>query len=138
MLAMVEVSSSSRRAAYSDLAPRKDSPNLAHVTLIVMIACLNQISFGYDVGAVSQSLGDIKDAFALSSLQEGGITSALNFFAAFGALVVSGSLIDRYGRKHSLKLAAWLLVTGGVVVACAGSFGVLLAGRMPQRPSNIP
>jgi len=95
-------------------------------------AVLNQVTFGYDVGAVSQCLQPIERTFRLTQLQTGFVTSALNFFAAAGALVVSGALLDRIGRKGALLVAAALLVAGGALVAAAWSFETLVAGRFLQ------
>ena len=66
---------------------------------VALLAVLNQIAFGYDVGAVSQCLQPIERTFRLTQLQTGFVTSALNYFAAAGALMVSGALLDRYGRR---------------------------------------
>mgnify|MGYP001358541733 CR=1 FL=1 len=62
---------------------------------VALLAVLNQIAFGYDVGAVSQCLQPIERTFRLTQLQTGFVTSALNYFAAAGALMVSGALLDR-------------------------------------------
>ncbi|KAH8069215.1 hypothetical protein JL721_6033 [Aureococcus anophagefferens] len=71
-----------------------------------VIAVMNQVTFGYDVGAVSQCLVPIQKTFHLTTLEVGAVTSALNYFAAGGALVVSGLLLDRIGRRGSLLVAA--------------------------------
>lgn len=99
---------------------------------VALIAVLNQIAFGYDVGAVSQCLQPIERTFRLTQLQTGFVTSALNYFAAAGALMVSGALLDRYGRRKALIAAAWLLIAGGVAVAAATSFEALVLGRLLQ------
>ncbi|KAH8044320.1 hypothetical protein JL720_17110 [Aureococcus anophagefferens] len=55
-----------------------------------VIAVMNQVTFGYDVGAVSQCLVPIQKTFHLTTLEVGAVTSALNYFAAGGALVGLG------------------------------------------------
>ncbi|EGB08574.1 hypothetical protein AURANDRAFT_63936 [Aureococcus anophagefferens] len=97
-----------------------------------VIAVMNQVTFGYDVGAVSQCLVPIQKTFHLTTLEVGAVTSALNYFAAGGALVVSGLLLDRIGRRGSLLVAAGLLILGGCVVGGAWSFEALVAGRFVQ------
>ena len=99
---------------------------------VACVAVLNQVTFGYDVGAVSQCLRPISHEFSLSPLELGAVTSALNFFAAGGALLVSGFLLDRYGRRVSLVAAAVLLIAGGTAVAAAASYAALVFGRFLQ------
>jgi MFS family permease len=106
--------------------------SLSKTWLVAVLAVMNQVTFGYDVGAISQCLGSIQHEFGLSALEQGIVTSALNFFAGVGALAVSGALLDRVGRRGALRAAACLLVAGGAVVAAAGSFGVLIVGRVLQ------
>ena len=74
----------------------------------------------------------IQKTFHLTTLEVGAVTSALNYFAAGGALVVSGLLLDRIGRRGSLLVAAGLLILGGCVVGGAWSFEALVAGRFVQ------
>ena len=49
--------------------------------------CACNVTFGYDVGAVSETLTSIQAAFGLSDLMAGAFTGALNLVAAIGALV---------------------------------------------------
>lgn len=58
--------------------------------------------------------------------------SGLNFVAGFGALLVSGNVLDLLGRRWTIMVASMLLIAGGVVVATAPSFPVLLLGRALQ------
>ncbi|KAJ1459982.1 major facilitator superfamily domain-containing protein [Pelagophyceae sp. CCMP2097] len=115
-----------RTAGSSPLEPAV-VPHLEHAPQV-----LCQVAFGYDVGMVSQCLGAVSAAFELGTVQQGLVTSLLNFAAAGGALAVSGSLLDRFGRKASLNVAAVLLILGGTAAAAAPSFGVLLIGRLFQ------
>ena len=96
------------------------------------VAVMCQVTFGYDVGAVSQCLEPIGEAFGLTTLEVGFVTSALNYCAAVGALAVSGLLLDRVGRRGSLVVASILLVFGGVAVAGATSYSTLVVGRLLQ------
>ena len=94
--------------------------------------CACNVTFGYDVGAVSETLTSIQAAFGLSDLMAGTFTGALNLVAAVGALVVSGSALDAVGRKGTLFIAATLLILGGAVVASATNTYALMGGRAIQ------
>ena len=100
--------------------------------LYSVAAALNNVAFGYDVGVISGSLSDMASTLSLSTFQQEMATSGLNFVSGLGALLVSGNLLDRLGRKPTLLIASLLLLVGSVVVACANSFGVLLLGRALQ------
>ena len=94
--------------------------------------CMCNITFGYDVGAVSETLTSIQGAFGLSDLMAGTFTGALNLAAAVGALLVSGSTLDVLGRKGTLLVASILLIIGGVTVASATNTYALMTGRAVQ------
>ncbi len=87
---------------------------------------------GYDVGVISGSLADMASSLDLSTFEQEASTSGLNFVAGVGALIISGNLLDRVGRRATLLASSLLLLVGTVVVTLAGSFGVLLAGRALQ------
>ena len=123
-------SSDDERAPLAE--PTEDWQSSKKTFGVALLAVLNQIAFGYDVGAVSQCLQPIERTFRLTQLQTGFVTSALNYFAAAGALMVSGALLDRYGRRKALIAAAWLLIAGGIAVAAANSFEALVIGRLLQ------
>ena len=70
---------------------------------------------------------------ALSGLfQKECATSGLNFLAGFGALVVSGTALDRLGRTKTLLVSAVLLIIGSGTVASSFSFAQVLIGRALQ------
>lgn len=59
-------------------------------------------------------------------------SSGLNFVAGFGALLVSGNVLDLLGRRWTIMCASLLLLAGAAVVASAPSFPLLLFGRALQ------
>ena len=74
------------------------------------------MAFGYDVGVISGSLADMASTLDLSTLEQEAATSGLNFLAGFGALLVSGNLLDRLGRRATLLISSLLLLAGAAVV----------------------
>ena len=99
------------------------------VMVIAAIAALGGLLFGYDTGVISGALLFLRQAFQLSSLMLGVVTSLALAGAAIGA-GFAGPLSDRYGRRPILIVTACIFVVGGLVSAVASSLAVLLAGRL--------
>lgn len=114
---------------HSSAAP---SPIGHRVFLAAALAAINNLAFGYDVGVISGSLADMASTLDLSTFEKEAATSGLNFLAGFGALLISGNLLDRLGRRATLLISSLLLLLGAAVVCLAQDFGVLLLGRVLQ------
>ena len=100
-----------------------------HVAIIAATAALGGLLFGYDTGVISGALLFLRQAFHLSSLMQGVVTSIALAGAAGGA-AVAGPLADRFGRRPILLATAVVFVAGALVSALAGSLIELLAGRL--------
>jgi len=100
-----------------------------HVAFIAATAALGGLLFGYDTGVISGALLFLREAFHLSSLMLGVVTSIALAGAACGA-AVAGLLADRFGRRPVLLATAGIFVAGALVSALAGTLAVLLAGRL--------
>ncbi len=100
-----------------------------HIAVIAATAALGGLLFGYDTGVISGALLFLRQAFALSHLMLGVVTSIALAGAAFGA-GVAGLLADRFGRRPMLLATATVFVVGAALSALAGSLAVLLAGRL--------
>eukprot|EP00038_Savillea_parva_P030539 m.78409 g.78409 ORF g.78409 m.78409 type:complete len:530 (+) comp9218_c0_seq1:231-1820(+) len=119
-------------AGSSEEDARARRAGLWRVFLFSTIATLNNIAFGYDVGAVSGLLKDMVHTLDLSTIETEAGTSGLNFVAGFGALLVSGNVLDVVGRRWTIMISSMLLLAGGAVVAFAQDFPMLMAGRALQ------
>lgn len=100
-----------------------------HVAIIAATAALGGLLFGYDTGVISGALLFLREAFHLSSLMLGVVTSIALAGAAGGA-AGAGLLADRFGRRPVLLATATVFVVGAIVSALAGSLTLLLAGRL--------
>ena len=94
-----------------------------------LVIAIGSFLFGYDTGVVSGALLFIKHAFGLTAFQQGAVVSVLLLGAIVGALTV-GKIMDRLGRKSTLRIVALTFGVGIVVAALADSFAVLLVGRV--------
>lgn len=100
-----------------------------HVAIIAATAALGGLLFGYDTGVISGALLFLREAFHLSSLMLGVVTSIALAGAAGGA-AVAGRLADRFGRRPVLLATATVFIVGALVSALAGNLALLLVGRL--------
>lgn len=83
---------------------------------IAAVATMGSFLFGYDTGVIAGALPYMHLPFGaggleLSSTMEGIVTSSLAIGAAFGALF-GGHINDRFGRRRSIMLLAFLFIVG--------------------------
>jgi SP family galactose:H+ symporter-like MFS transporter len=100
-----------------------------HIAVIAATAALGGLLFGYDTGVISGALLFLREAFHLSNLMLGVVTSIALGGAAGGA-AFAGSLADKFGRRPILMATAVTFVFGATVSALAPSLFILLAGRL--------
>lgn len=100
-----------------------------HIAMIAATAALGGLLFGYDTGVISGALLFLREAFHLSPLMLGVVTSIALAGAAGGA-AAAGSLADRFGRRAVLIATAVVFVAGSLASALAGGLAMLLAGRL--------
>lgn len=97
--------------------------------LLVTIAALGGLLFGYDTGVISGALLFIRTEFDLSPTMQGVVAGVALVGAALGA-VFAGSLADRFGRRTVLLVTGVVFVVGAVIAALAPTTSTLLAGRI--------
>jgi SP family galactose:H+ symporter-like MFS transporter len=100
-----------------------------HVAIIAATAALGGLLFGYDTGVISGALLFLREAFHLSALMLGVVTSIALAGAALGASV-AGLLADRFGRRPVLIATAGVFIVGAIASALAPGLILLLAGRL--------
>ncbi|HKF64594.1 MAG TPA: sugar porter family MFS transporter [Dongiaceae bacterium] len=100
-----------------------------HFYLIVGIAALGGLLFGYDTGVISGALLFIRTDFALSPFMQGLVVAIALVGAATGA-AVAGGLSDRFGRRTVILVTGIIFVLGSLVAALAPDLWVLILGRL--------
>jgi SP family arabinose:H+ symporter-like MFS transporter len=103
--------------------------NKRYVIITSLVVALGGFLMGFDASVISGVVKYIELEFNLSKLELGWAVSSLTLSATF-AMMVSGPLSDRYGRKPLLKLAAILYTISAIASALAPSFWFLVAARM--------
>src|SRR3981189_691916 len=96
--------------------------------MIVVIATLGGLLFGYDTGVISGALVYIQQDLGLTSLTQGLVVSSLLVGAAIGA-TAGGKLADRLGRKNTIRLASVVFIVGALGSGLAPSAEALLPAR---------
>jgi SP family galactose:H+ symporter-like MFS transporter len=106
---------------------RKDQERFIHI--IVSVAALGGLLFGYDTGVISGAILFIKKSFSLSPQLQEIVISAVLVGAVIGA-VTGGRLADRFGRRRLIILSAVIFSIGAVATALTPLISLLIAGRI--------
>src|SRR4029077_13150017 len=97
--------------------------------LLVGIAALGGLLFGYDTGVISGALLFIRTDFALSAGMQGLVAGIALGGAAAGA-AFAGGLSDRFGRRMVIFFTGLIFIAGSLVAALAPEVTTLLVGRL--------
>lgn len=92
------------------------------------IVAIGGFVFGLDAAVISGTVGFITTEFDLTDFQIGAVVGAPGFGVIF-ALLATGYLTDKWGRKKTLQLIALLYVVSAVWSAFAPNFIHLIAAR---------
>ncbi|XP_073324172.1 solute carrier family 2, facilitated glucose transporter member 10 [Pagrus major] len=92
------------------------------------VSILGGLIFGYELGIISGALLQLKSEFRLSCIQQEALVSSL-LIGALLASIVGGCLIDHQGRRNSILLSNFLILTGSLVLLTS-SYSALVLGRI--------
>jgi len=95
-------------------ASTRTSVNTGLISMIVAVATIGGLLFGYDSGAVNGTQDGLRQEFGLSDASLGFTVGSLLIGCAFGAFT-AGRLADAIGRRMVMVLAAVLFVIGALV-----------------------
>ncbi len=100
-----------------------------HSLWISIIVSLGGFLFGFDAAVISGVNSFITATFDLSSLQLGWVVSSVTISSAL-AMLASGSISDRIGRKRILIIVALLYSISAIFSATAPSYSMLVIARL--------
>lgn len=100
-----------------------------YVTKISLIVALGGFLMGFDASVISGVVKFVEIDFDLSKFQLGWVVSCLTLTSTL-AMMISGPLSDRYGRRMVLKVAALLYGISAVGSALAPGYAALVIARM--------
>ena len=101
----------------------------AYTIWIALIVALGGFLMGFDASVISGVVKFIEPQFNLTKLELGWAVSSLTLTATL-AMMVSGPLSDRFGRKAMLMVAAVLYAISAIGSALAPTFFLLVIARM--------
>ena len=105
------------------------SPASRYTATIALFVALGGFLMGFDASVISGVVGFIEVEFSLTKIQVGWSVSSLALTATF-AMMISGPLSDRIGRRPVLRIAATLFAVSAIASAFAPSFAWLVFARM--------
>ncbi len=100
-----------------------------YTIFISFIVALGGFLFGFDAGIISGVMSYAGPEFDLSDIQSGWVVSAPSWAAMF-AMLFSGRLSDKIGRKKTLVFVALLYAISAILSAVAGSYEMLYIARI--------
>ena len=103
--------------------------NKKYVTMVALIVALGGFLMGFDASVISGVVKFIEPEFNLTKLQLGWSVSSLTLTSTL-AMLVSGPLSDRIGRRRVLSIAAVLYAVSAIGSAIAPTFFLLVVARM--------
>lgn len=104
-------------------------PNRFYVIRTALIVALGGFLMGFDASVISGVVKFIEPEFNLTKLELGWSVSSLTLTSTL-AMMFSGPLSDRYGRRAILFSAAILYAVSAIASAFAPSFWFLVVARM--------
>jgi sugar porter (SP) family MFS transporter len=96
---------------------------------VALTVALGGFLMGFDASVISGVVTFIEPEFALSKIELGWAVASLTLTATL-AMMVSGPLSDRLGRRPVLKIAAALFAVSAIASALAPNFITLVVARM--------
>ena len=103
--------------------------NTIYVARTALIVALGGFLMGFDASVISGVVGFIEIEFDLSNLQLGWAVSSLTLSSTL-AMLASGPLSNRIGRRTVLYWAAFLYAVSAIGSALAPSYELLVVARM--------
>jgi MFS family permease len=99
------------------------------ILFIAFVVSLGGFLFGFDAGIISGVMSYAGPEFDLNDIQSGWVVSSPSF-AAMIAMLVSGRLSDKIGRKKILIFVAFGYALSALLSAYANSYEMLYMARM--------
>jgi sugar porter (SP) family MFS transporter len=107
----------------------RERGSAAYVTMLVVVAALGGLLFGYDTAVISGAIGFLRSRFGLDEVMTGWAASCALVGCMAGASV-AGVVSDRLGRKRALILSAVLFTVSAIGAAVAPSLAGFVAARI--------
>jgi SP family xylose:H+ symportor-like MFS transporter len=102
--------------------------NVRYVSGISFIAALGGYLFGFDFAVITGGLPFLAEQFNLDASGEGATTASLAIGCVIGCFF-AGNISDKYGRKPSLLIAAFIFAISSLFMGIAPNLYAFIGGR---------
>lgn len=102
--------------------------SIGFVTVVVIIASLGGLLFGYDTGVIAGANEFLQTEFHLTAAMTGLVSSSIDLGAMVGVLL-AGFLGDSLGRKKALMIAGVTFIVCSLITAASNGVAMLVIGR---------
>ncbi len=103
--------------------------NLNYIIFLSAVAALGGFLFGYDTAVISGTIKMVTQQFNLNAQQEGWYVGCALVGSIFG-VAVAGMISDKFGRKISLLISAFLFTLSALGCAISGDVTELVIYRI--------
>ncbi len=107
----------------------RETRNLPYLFFVCLVSAIGGFLFGFDTAVISGTVGFVKAQFSLDALQEGWFVAV----ALLGCIIgvgFSGILADKFGRKATLFLSAFLFAASALGCTIAPEQITLILSRL--------
>ena len=107
----------------------KTTINLGYVIFLSVVAALGGFLFGYDTAVISGTIAQVTHLFQLDTMQQGWYVGCA-LIGSIAGVLFAGILSDRFGRKRTMILSAFLFSTSAIGCAFCAGFTQLVVYRI--------
>lgn len=103
-----------------------------HAPFLIFVAFAGSLGGflnGYDTGIISGAQLYLKDTWPDITTQQKEMIVSLALLGAFFGAIISGPLLDAFGRKAIIMLSDVLFIVGSLMMAGAQELSILMVGR---------
>ncbi|KAJ8767180.1 hypothetical protein K2173_013577 [Erythroxylum novogranatense] len=111
-----------------DSETRKKSGTNKFAIVCALLASMNAILLGYDIGVMSGAIIFIKKQFNLSDVKVELLAGLLSIYSLVGA-AAAGRTSDRIGRRYTIVVAGCFFFAGAILMGFATNYAFLMFGR---------
>lgn len=107
----------------------KSTINIGYLVFLSVVAALGGFLFGYDTAVISGTIAQVTELFKLDALQQGWYVGCALIGSIVGVLF-AGVLSDKFGRKLTMVISAFLFSTSAIGCALCADFNQLVVYRI--------
>ncbi|GLT52250.1 hypothetical protein SLA2020_255980 [Shorea laevis] len=112
----------------ADFEPSKKPKRNKYAFACAILASMNSILLGYDIGVMSGAIIYIKKDLNISDVKVEILTGIINLYCLIGA-AAAGRTSDWIGRRYTIVLAGAIFFVGALLMGFSTNYAFLMVGR---------